>query len=51
MTITCACGAKVIKRVNANGVVLCPRCGSAHTPAEFNAPTGEEVIEHDFTRR
>jgi hypothetical protein len=38
MKIICNCGARVTKRVNRNGVVLCPRCKAAFTPEQFSAP-------------
>ena len=49
-TIKCACGDTLRCRPNRNGVVVCKRCGSVKSPAQFRVPKIErEEIIHDFT--
>lgn len=49
-TIRCSCGRRLAWRPNANGLTLCPTCGSAHVYGEFSPPVPRQEIEHDFSR-
>ena len=51
--MTCNCGTRVTKRVNRNGLVVCPRCKANYTPEQFVLPSktkcSDGVIRHNVT--